>query len=153
LTQRNLAPAPFDVTASIVHRFGGIPMDTNVKLFFAILFGVGIGASAIHELHAQASPLAYVISEIDVVDVDGYAREYIPLANKALAGAGQKKLASGGATLVADGEPLKSRVTLSVFENMEKAQAAYSSANYLEAQKVGEKYARFRIFAIEAPAP
>ena len=69
---------------------------------------------------------AYVISEIDVVDEDGYAREYIPLANKAFAASDQKRLASSGNTLTIAGEPPKSRIVLSVFENMEKAQAAYT---------------------------
>ena len=128
-------------------------MNTNVKLCFAMLAGLGLGAGAVHELHAQATPPAYVISEIEVVDEDGYAREYAPLANKALATAGQKRLASGADTLVIAGEPLKSRIVLSVFENMEKAQAAYASPDYLEAQKTGEKYARFRIIAIEGVTP
>jgi len=118
-----------------------------------MLAGLGLGAGAVHELHAQAALPAYVISEIDVVDEGGYAREYVPLANKALATTGQKRLASGADTLVIVGEPLKSRIVLSVFENMEKAQAAYTSPDYLEAQKAGEKYARFRIFAIEGATP
>jgi len=118
-----------------------------------MLVGLGLGAGAVHELHAQATPPAYVISEIDVVDEDGYAREYISLANKALATTGQKRLASGADTVVLAGEPMKSRIVLSVFANMEKAQAAYTSPDYLEAQKTGEKFARFRIFAIEGSTP
>ena len=55
-----------------------------------MLAGFGLGAGALHELHAQDTPPAYVISEIDVLDENGYANEYIPLANKALAGSGQK---------------------------------------------------------------
>ena len=33
-----------------------------------MLAGFGLGAGAVHELHAEATPPAYVISEIDVVD-------------------------------------------------------------------------------------
>jgi len=128
-------------------------MNRNVKLCFAVLAGVGFGAGAVHELHAQATPPAYVISEIDVVDENGFAREYIPLANKALATSGQKRLASGANAIVLAGEPLKSRIILSVFENIEKAQAAYASPSYSEAQKTGEKYARFRIVVIEGATP
>src|SRR5260370_41581739 len=40
-----------------------------------------------------------------------------------------------------------SRTPTSVFESMEKAQAAHASTAYLEARKIGDKYANLRIFA------
>ena len=43
-------------------------MKTHVKLSLAILAGFGLGAAAVHELHAETSPPAYVVSEIDVVE-------------------------------------------------------------------------------------
>ena len=90
-----------------------------------MLAGAGLGAAAVQGLHAQAKPPAYVISEIDVdkdADKDAYAKEYVPLAVKALKESGQKQLAAGGKTVAISGEPPKSRIVLSVFENMEKAQ-------------------------------
>jgi uncharacterized protein (DUF1330 family) len=128
-------------------------MKTHINLGLAMLAGIGLGAGAVHELHAQATPPAYVISEIDVVDEDGYAKQYIPLVNQALAASGRKRLALTGNTLAIAGDPPKSRIVLSVFENMEKAQAAYTSPAFLEAQKIGEKYAKLRIFAFEGAAP
>jgi uncharacterized protein (DUF1330 family) len=111
--------------------------------------GAGLGAAAVHGLHAQSKPPAYVISEIDVTDKDAYAKEYVPLAVKALKESGQKQLAAGGKTATISGEPPKSRIVLSVFENIEKAQAAYTSPEYLEARKIGDKYAKLRIFVVE----
>ena len=35
------------------------------------------------------------------------------------------------------------------FENMEKAKAALNSAAYKAAKKMGDKYANFRIYAVE----
>jgi uncharacterized protein (DUF1330 family) len=128
-------------------------MKTHVALGLAMLAGFGLGAGAVHELHAQAAPPAYVISEVDVIDEDGYSHQYLPALNEALAASGQKRLASSGNTLSIAGDPPKSRIVLSVFENMEKAQAAYASPAYLEAQKIGEKYAKLRIFAVEGAAP
>jgi len=128
-------------------------MKTHIKLGLAMLAGIGLGAGAVHQLHAQATPPAYVISEIDVVDEDGYAKQYIPLVNQAFAASGRKRLALTGNTLAIVGDPPKSRIVLSVFENMEKAQAAYTSPDYLEAQKIGEKYAKFRTFAFEGATP
>jgi uncharacterized protein (DUF1330 family) len=134
-------------------RFREEAMRTHVKLGLAMLAGFGLGAGAVYELRAEASPPAYVISEIQVVDESGYAHEYIPLVNKALAASGQKRLVSSGNAIAIAGEPPTSRIGLSVFENMEKAQAAYTSSAYLEAQHNGEKYAKLRIFAVEGAAP
>jgi uncharacterized protein (DUF1330 family) len=128
-------------------------MKAHIKLGLAMLAGFGLGASAVHQLHAQATPPAYVISEIEVLDESGYANQYIPLVNKALATSGQKRLASSGDILAIAGDPPKSRIILSVFENMEKAHAAYASPAYLEAQEIGEKYAKLRIFAVEGATP
>jgi uncharacterized protein (DUF1330 family) len=36
-----------------------------------------------------------------------------------------------------------------VFESMEKAKAAFGSSAYKEAKKVGDKYAKFRVYAVE----
>jgi uncharacterized protein (DUF1330 family) len=124
-------------------------MKTNYKVAIALVAGAAIGGAAIQGLHAQAKPPAYVISEIDVTNPDAYAKEYVPLANKALAESGQKRLVSGGKTIALAGAPPASRIVLSVFENIEKAQAAYSSPAYIEARKIGDKYAKLRIFVVE----
>jgi uncharacterized protein (DUF1330 family) len=124
-------------------------MKSDYKIAIAMLAGAGLGAAAVQGLHAQAKPPAYVISEIDVTDKEAYAKEYVPLAVKALKESGQKQLVAGGKTAAISGEPPKSRIVLSVFENMEKAQAAYTSPAYLEARKIGDKYAKLRIFVVE----
>jgi len=117
-----------------------------------MLAGSVLGAAAVQGLHAQAKPPAYVISEIDVTDKEAYAKEYVPLAVTALRDSGQKQLAAGGQTAAISGEPPKSRIVLSVFENIDKAKAAYTSPAYLEARKIGDKYAKLRIFVVEGVA-
>lgn len=128
-------------------------MRTHAQIGLGLLVGFALGAAVVQGLHAQAKPPAYVISEIDVTDADAYAKEYVPLANKALADSGQKRLASGGKTISLSGAPPAPRVVLSMFESLEKAQAAYTSPAYLEARKVGDKYGKLRIFAVEGVAP
>jgi Domain of unknown function (DUF1330) len=46
------------------------------------------------------------------------------------------------------GEPPRSRVVLSVFENIDKARAAYSSPAYLDARKISDKYELAASFAL-----
>jgi uncharacterized protein (DUF1330 family) len=124
-------------------------MRTYAQIPLGALAGFGVGAVVLQSLHAQAKPPAYVIAEIDVINAEAYTKEYVPLANKALADSGQKRLASGGKTIALAGAPPASRIVLSVFESMEKAQAAYSSPAYLDARKIGDKYGKLRIFAVE----
>jgi uncharacterized protein (DUF1330 family) len=124
-------------------------MRTSYAVAFGMLTGTVLGAAAVQSLHAQGKPVAYVISEIDVTNPDAYAKEYVPLANKALADSGQKRLASGGKTIALAGQPPASRIVLSVFESMEKAQAAYTSPAYVEARKIGDQHGKLRIFAVE----
>jgi uncharacterized protein (DUF1330 family) len=115
----------------------------------AMLVGAGLGAVGVQQLHAQSRPFAYVISEIEVTNPDAYGKEYVPLAQQALRESGQKILAAGGKTISLSGEPPRSRVVVSVFENIDKAQAAYTSPAYLEARKIGDQYGKLRIFAVE----
>jgi len=124
-------------------------MSGHLKVGLGMLAGFGLGAAAVAELQAQAKPPAYVISEIDVTNPDAYAKEYVPLANKALAESGQKRLVSGGKTLSMAGAPPAARIVVSTFESMEKAQAAYTSPAYVESRKIGDKYGKLRIFAVE----
>ena len=122
------------------------------KIALEMLVSFALGAGIVEGLHAQASPPAYVISEIDVTNPDAYAKEYVPLANKALADSGQKRLVSGGKTISLSGAPPASRIVVSMFESLEKAKAAYSSPAYVEARKIGDKYGKLRIFAVEGIA-
>jgi uncharacterized protein (DUF1330 family) len=114
-----------------------------------MLAGVGIGAIAVQTLHAQAKPPIYRIAEIDVSNVEAYTKEFVPIAQAALKNAGGRFLAAGQKVTALAGEPPKSRVTIQVWESLEKMRAAYNSPEYKEARKIGDKYAKFRAFAIE----
>jgi uncharacterized protein (DUF1330 family) len=92
----------------------------------SILAGFAAGALTVQGLHAQAKPPAYTISEIDVTNVDGFTKEFAPIAGKALQHAGAKFLARGGKTVSIDGEPTKSRVVVHAWESIDKAQAGFA---------------------------
>jgi len=115
----------------------------------ALVAGAAIGGAAIQTLHAQAKPPAFAVVEIDVTNQDAFLKEYSPIAGKALTEAGGKYLARGGKNVGIDGEPPKSRTVILAFENIEKAQAAFASPAYREGRKIGDKYAKFRVWAME----
>lgn len=117
-----------------------------------LIAGFALGVGVVEGLHAQGAPPAYVISEIDVTNADAYAKEYVPLANKALADSGQKRLASGGKTISLSGARPAARIVVSMFDSLEKARVAYTSPAYLEARRIGDKYGKLRIFAVEGIA-
>ena len=78
-------------------------------------------------------------------------KEFSPKAQAALKNvAGSQFVAAGTATKI-EGEPPppSARVTIRRYNSMEDAKAAYSSPEYKEARKIGDKYATFRVFAIE----
>src|SRR5262245_54365631 len=128
-------------------------MKTLHAVALSILVGAAIGAAATQGIHAQATPPAYVVAEIDVAIQEGYAKEYLPPSSKALLDNGAKYLARGSRTASIKGDPPK-RIVLLTFESFEKAQAAFNSPAFQDAARIGEKYAKFRIYAVEgSPGP
>jgi uncharacterized protein (DUF1330 family) len=117
-----------------------------------MLAGMAIGAAAIHTVHAQAKPPAFVVGEIDIASEAPFDREYVPPAAKAVIDGGGKYIVRGGRTVALYGEPPK-RLAIMQFDSLEKAEAAFKSRAYTDAKKIGDKYARFRIYAIEGLAP
>jgi uncharacterized protein (DUF1330 family) len=130
---------------------GGDTMKTYYTVVLSMLAGASLGAGAIQGLHAQAKPPAYVIAQIDVTNPDAFAKEFAPLAVKAL-GAGDpayKAIARGGKTVSIEGDPPASRIVINVFTDLDHAVAAYNSPDYKAARAIGDKYGKFRIFAVE----
>ena len=124
-------------------------MKTCYTVGLSMLAGIGVGAVAVQTLHAQAKPPVYVVSEIDVTDVDAYAKEYLPVVRPVIQKTGGKLLAASQKVTMLEGAPQNSRVVINVFDNLEKAQAQRNTPEYKEARKIGDKYAKFRAYVVE----
>ena len=122
-------------------------MKAHYAAIAAMLVGIGFSTVAIESLHAQAKPPVYFIAENDVTDPEGYKTEYLPLAQASIKAHGGRYLAAGTATSFA-GEPPKARVVIHVWDSMEQLQGWFNSPDYKAARKIGEKYAKFRNYAI-----
>jgi uncharacterized protein (DUF1330 family) len=127
-------------------------MKTRATVLVSVIAGIAMGAAAVQVLHAQARPPAFVIGEIDVRNLEAFEKEYVPNASKAIREGGGKYLVGGGKSVSFYGEPPR-RIAVMVFESLEKAEAAFNSAAYKEAKGAGDKYAAFRIYAVEGVAP
>jgi uncharacterized protein (DUF1330 family) len=124
-------------------------MKNHYALPVTLLTGIAIGAIAIEVLHAQAKPQVYVVSEIDVTNVDAYAKEYVPLARAAIIKSGGKLVAASQSVTTLEGTPQKSCVTINVYDSVEQARASREAADYKEARKLGDKYAKFHAFVVD----
>lgn len=125
-------------------------MKIRTIVTLSLAAGAALGAGAVGGLRAQVRPLAYVVGEINVTNQEGFAKEFGPIARKALAQApGYRALVLGGKTVSIEGTPPSGRVIINVFDNLDAAVAAYNSPAFKEAKKIGDKYATFRTYAVE----
>jgi uncharacterized protein (DUF1330 family) len=118
-----------------------------------LLAGVAIGAVVVQGLHAQTKMPGFYIAEINVKNQDGYMKEFVPAAVKALQDAGGKFVVRGGNIVVTQGAPPAARIVVLQFPSIDRAQGWWNSQAQKEAQVIGDKYATFRSYIVEGLAP
>jgi uncharacterized protein (DUF1330 family) len=116
---------------------------------FALLTGVAIGAFSVHGLYAQTKPPAYAVTETEITNLEAYQKEFVPLAQASIKAAGGHLLAAGQNIVAFEGAPPATRVSINQFDSLEAARNWRNSAQYKKAREVGDKYAKFRAFAVE----
>jgi uncharacterized protein (DUF1330 family) len=144
---------------SLANTTGENTMKTQYTVALAMVAGAAIGATAVNGLHAQAKAPVYVVTEIDVTNPDGYGKEYAPKTQALIKSSGGRFVALGGVAgagagevTAFDGEAPK-RVAVQVWDSMEQYQAYRNLPAFKETRQIGEKYAKFRSFAVDGVAP
>ena len=122
-------------------------MKTRLTIAVSMLAGAVVGGAAIQALHAQAKPPVYMIAINEVSDQERYAKEYVSPAQKSVKDHGGEYLAAGPGTRVAGNLP-EGLVVILRWESMEALQAWRNSPEFQAALKIGEKYAKFNIVAV-----
>ncbi len=122
-------------------------MKTVLAIGISMLSGLALGGMVVHRTHAQGKPPVYFVVENEVSDVQSYLNEYASHAREMIKANGGRYLAAGDATTFA-GEPPKSRVAIFVFDDIAQINAWLNSPEYKELRKIGDKYARFRNYAV-----
>jgi len=115
-----------------------------------MLASAGLGALAVQGLHAQAKPLGYIITEVEIIDQAAF-NEFGPKAAAALQKSGGKYLIRGGKVVPLEGEAPK-RVIVNVFDSVEKAQAYRASADWKALEPLRMKAAKGRAYIVEGVA-
>ncbi len=133
-------------------------MKTRFTVALSMLAGVAIGAVAVQGLHAQAKPPVYYVSEIDVTNPDAYGKEYATKMQALIKSHGGRPVAIGGTAgagakqvTAFDGAAPK-RAVVQVWDSMEKIQAWRNDPQFKELRQIGDKYAKFRSFAVDGVA-
>lgn len=124
----------------------------KIRIAVAIIAGIGLGAATVGVIHAQAMPPTFVVVEIDVTNMDGYMKEYAPKVQALTKQHGGRLLAASANVAAITGQP-PVRVAVQQWESLDKAKGFFGSAEYKNLLKIGEKYAKFRIYAVEGPKP
>ena len=124
-------------------------MKTRSIAALAWLAGAAIGAVAAQGLHAQTKAPVYVVTETDISDLDAFQKEYLPVVQPTIKAAGGRRVAAGQNIVVLEGPSPGTRVAINEFDSLEAVQAWRASADFKAARKIGDKYAKFRAFAVE----
>jgi uncharacterized protein (DUF1330 family) len=104
-------------------------MNSRYKTALAVIVGAALGAAAVEGLHAQAKPPVYTMTEIDVNNVDGYMKEYVPVVQPLIKKGGGNLLAASLKVTAMLGAAPK-RVAINRWDSLEAAQALYNSPDY-----------------------
>jgi uncharacterized protein (DUF1330 family) len=124
-------------------------MKARYTTALALLAGFAIGGAAVQRLNAAARSPAYVVTEVGISDLDAYQKEYLPLAQASIKESGGHLVPAGQNVVVLEGPSPGTRVAINQFESLDAVQMWRNSDQFEAARKIGDKYARFRAFAIE----
>jgi uncharacterized protein (DUF1330 family) len=128
-------------------------MNSALKITAAVACGLLVGGGAVQMLHAQSKPPAFVVAEITVKDLEGYEMNFLKPAQKTITDHGGKYLAGGfNKTVSLAGTEPPNRVVLLQFANMDAVKAWRKEGEADLENDVGEKYAKFRVYAVEGVA-
>src|SRR5499426_3792798 len=123
-------------------------MKTRFTIAASMLAGAALGGAAIQALHAQAKPPVYMIAINEVSNQEGYTKEYVPPAQKSVKDHGGVYVAAGAGTQVTGNLP-NGPVVILRWESMEALQSWRNSPEFQAALKIGEKYAKYNIIAVD----
>lgn len=121
-----------------------------MRLLLGVVAGVCLGGLAVHGLHAQAKPPAFLVFETEIKDRDAY-EPHRQTSQRELLKAGAKYLTVGATPVVLEGEAPK-RITLSRWPNIDAIKAWHTSPEMKAANEARAKYTTTRLYAIEGKA-
>lgn len=126
-------------------------MKKRATVAVSVLAGMVMGAAGFHELHAQAKPPVYMIALNDVTDAQGYKDKYLPPAQTSIMAYGGAYVAAGPGAEI-EGTLPRGRIVVLRWESMEALQRWRNSPEYTAAHKIGLRYAKYNVVAVDGVA-
>ena len=123
-------------------------MKARAIVALSMLAGLVVGGALTQALHAQTKPPVYMVAINEVIDQEGYLKQYLPTALKTLKEHGGVLIAGGPGTQV-DGSFPKGRVVILKWESMEALNGWRHSQEYEAIRKLGEGFAKYNAVAVE----
>jgi uncharacterized protein (DUF1330 family) len=123
-------------------------MKTNYKVAIALVAGAAIGGAAIQGLHAQSTPKAYVVTEIEVINQEAQ-KAYLPKVGEVIKSSGGAYLARGEKIVALEGGDAPKRATIVVYDSLAKAQASRSSSAWTALSEDRKKAIKAKSWIIE----
>ena len=114
-------------------------MKARLSATLAFLAGVTVCAVAVQALHAAATPPVYVVTEIDIADLEAYQKDFVPLVQASIKASGGRLIAAGQNAVSLEGSPPATRVAINQFDSLRAVLAWRDSAQYKAARKIGDK--------------
>jgi uncharacterized protein (DUF1330 family) len=126
-------------------------MKSRTRQVLALVAAFGLGGAIVEGLHAQAKSKAiYTVNEIDVSNVDAYTKEYAPKAQALIKASGGKLLAASQNVKSYEGAPPAKRIAIQRWDSAEQYMKYRNNPQFKENRKIGDKYAKFRAYSVEA---
>ena len=123
-------------------------MKSKLNSAIALIVSAALGGAAIEALHAQSTPKAYVVTEIEIINQEAQ-NAYLPKVGEVIKSTGGAYLARGGKVVALEGGDAPKRATIVVYDSLEKAQAARNSPAWTALSEDRKKAIKTRSWVIE----
>ena len=80
-------------------------MNTRSTVALSTLAGIALGAVAVQGIHAQVRIPTYYIAEVEVTNLDGYTKDFLPRDEQNITAFGGRILATGPRVATIEGDP------------------------------------------------
>jgi uncharacterized protein (DUF1330 family) len=138
-----------ELGVTLRHRnHGRRTMKTYLTVTVAMFTGAAIGGFAVQGLQAQAKPPVFQVTIQDASDLAALNKEFVPLARPTITANGGVLLASGEPTMI-EGSPIKGRVVINQWQNIDQLKKWHSSPEYKKAREIGDKYAKWQMLVVD----
>jgi uncharacterized protein (DUF1330 family) len=129
-------------------------MKTNLKLMFALLFGISIGCVAGRALRGQQLKTApgYLIAEVQITD-PGKLQDYAGKVESTLAPFPHRFIVRTSKIQTLEGDAPSNRMVIIAFDSVDKAREWYDSPAYVAIRPIRQSAAKSRVLIVEGIAP